>query len=178
MIALVVHSDPHQSARLSAHLMKIGFNVMTVESLVVADAMSRNMSIDLMIVEETIQGALSHRILLTAERRNPGMSAVLMTDKTGADADELFLLLPAVHALLAPNAPLNILNALVRSEMTHMAGRFRREKTTMAPPHVGAASTADHFLEGLPVSSVTPKESAPITTPAGVFQSVRREVVH
>ena len=115
MIALILRNDTATAPPMALTLIDMGFQVICVESLGAADAMVRGSQIDVVITDELIGNTLSHNLLLSVERRNPHASAFVLTDKKGTDADELFLLLPSVYALLPVNAPTQMLIRFVNN---------------------------------------------------------------
>lgn len=126
MIALVVQGDPYRAASTTAGLMRLGYQVITVESLRAAEAMSQLGVLDVLIVEERVQGDLTHKLILSAERRNPGVTAIMLTAKTGEASDELYLLLPALYAQLPLTADAATVSKFVHAGVAYSGDQLHR----------------------------------------------------
>lgn len=100
MQVLILDDDPAFQAQLARAMMGQGFNVLCVDTVPGAEAFLRLGMVDVLIAAERIGGKLSHAVALLAECRNPLLAAILRTDRTGADLDELFDLVPAVVGIL------------------------------------------------------------------------------
>lgn len=189
MIALIVQSNPYRAAATTAHLMRMGFQVMTVESLPAAEAMSHLGIVDLMVLDERINGDLTHKLILSAERRNPGLTALMLTSRKGPEADELYLLLPALYALLPYDAEPAMIAKLVSAGLSYAGENLHRILSqddtipvvpdaieliaeTQAEPALstGQQTTLSTLLG---VDDMAP----PAKTGAG-FQSIRTPVMH
>ncbi len=99
MKALILRDDTETAVASAQALMKKGFQVVCVESRHIARALLRIETIDLLVMDERIDGRLTHSIALSAERQNPYINAILMTDRTGQEVDELHDLLPCLYAI-------------------------------------------------------------------------------
>jgi len=99
MKALILRNDAEAGVATSRALIDKGFQVLCVETQAVAHALIRIDTIDLLVMDERVQGQLTHAIALSGERRNPYLSAILLTDRAGEDTDDLYGLIPALYAL-------------------------------------------------------------------------------
>jgi len=183
MIALVIQNDPFRAAATTSGLMKSGFQVMTVESLHAADAMAQIGVIDLLVAEERVKGDLTHRLILSAERRNPGVTAILMTDKTGEDADELYLLMPAVYAMLPLEADAPTVSRFVKAAMSYTGDQLHRSLDTPVDnwlptdvPSVSPDVSGPSAIRSTPMPLV--RDISPQPAVVAPFQSIRTPVMH
>jgi hypothetical protein len=100
MQVMVLEQDQFFQAQLASALMGKGFQVICVDNVGAAENFIRLDFIDILVFGERLEGKLSHSVALLAECKNPLVNAVLLTDRTGNDIDELFDLLPSVYAIL------------------------------------------------------------------------------
>ncbi|MEO1638070.1 MAG: hypothetical protein AAFU41_02330 [Pseudomonadota bacterium] len=126
MKALILRADPDASVATAHALTEKGFQVLCLQSQTVAHALIRIDTLDLLVMEEEVGGQLTHAIALSAERRNPGISAILMTDRASAEIDELYELVPSVYALVGTETPPALLAQLAQSATADMADRAAR----------------------------------------------------
>ncbi len=105
MQVLILEDDPAFQAQLAQAMMAKGFNVLCVATVPAAEAFLRLDMADVLIFGERIDGRLTHPVALLAECRNPLVAAVLLTDRTGPDLDELFDLMPRSSAFWAAVSP-------------------------------------------------------------------------
>ena len=99
MKALILRDDTEAAVACAQALLHKGFQVVCVENRHIARALLRIETIDLLLLDERIDGRLTHSIALTAERKNPYINAILMTDRTAPDVDDLYDLLPCLYAI-------------------------------------------------------------------------------
>lgn len=186
MIALVIQNDPFRAAATTTGLMKSGFQVMTVESLHAAEAMAQIGVIDLLVAEERVKGDLTHRLILSAERRNPGVSAILLTEKVGEDADELYLLMPALYAMLPVDSDAPVVAKFVRAAMSYAGDHLHRtlardDDAVIMPaidelPPIAPVEGRTPVIHTAPMSQI--EDLSPQPAPAAPFQSIRTPVMH
>ncbi|MDQ7071095.1 MAG: hypothetical protein Q9M48_10220 [Rhodobacterales bacterium] len=100
MQALVLNDNREAQTGITMALLKRGFHVINAESISVAMAYVGLGAIDLVVLNERIDGKLSHRVALSAEYHNPQVTTLLMTPRTDTDVDELYDLLPSLYCLL------------------------------------------------------------------------------
>ncbi len=131
MQVLILDDQIERRTRLSAVLSKFGIRIFLTGDQKTADSAIRNSVVDLFIAQERVGGKLTHSLVLLAEYRNPLASAILLTDRTDPDVDELFLLIPALHCLLATNCPPELIRKLA---IASMAGATdQRNRLVLAP---------------------------------------------
>ncbi|SFR47686.1 hypothetical protein [Litoreibacter janthinus] len=105
MQALVLSDDPATQLRLSAVLIKRGFQVAQCESVLMATAHVRACVFDLVAMEERVHGQLTHGVALSAEKRAPFVKTVLLSNRTDAGVEELYELLPSLVSIISPDLP-------------------------------------------------------------------------
>lgn len=103
MQALILSDDARVHHELSLPLTRRGFHIVHSESVMMATAHVRAWAFDLILMSETVGGQLSHRVALSAEKRAPFVKTLMMTNRTGADVEELYDLLPSLVSLVSPD---------------------------------------------------------------------------
>lgn len=121
MQVLILEDDPSFQAQLAQAMMGKGFNVLCVETVPAAEAFLRLDMADVLIAGERIGGRLSHPVALLAECRNPLVAAVLLTDRTGPDLDELFDLLPSLVGVLGRRVAPSVVTQVVMAAVADMS---------------------------------------------------------
>jgi len=121
MQVLILEDDPAFQAQLALAMMGKGFNVLCVETVPAAEAFLRLDMADVLIAGERIGGRLSHPVALLAECRNPLVAAVLLTERTGPDLDELFDLMPSLVAVLGRRVAPSVVTQVVMAAVADMA---------------------------------------------------------
>ena len=96
MKALILRSDAKASVATAHALIEKGFQILSVDTQAVAHALIRVDTIDLLVMDERIEGQLTHAIALSGERRNPYLSTILLTDRKAHETDDLFDLIPCL----------------------------------------------------------------------------------
>jgi hypothetical protein len=119
MKALILRQDAQAAAAVSRTLMDKGFQILCVEKLDVAHALIRVDTIDLLVMDERIDGQLTHAIALSGERKNPYLSAILLTDRTGEETDDLYALIPALYALAGMSVGADVIAKLALSAVSN-----------------------------------------------------------
>ena len=99
MRALILRNDPNAAMACSSALIEKGFQILCVDTRDVAETLVRLDLIDLLVMDERVQGDLTHTVALSGERHNPYVSTILMTDRPGDETDELYDLIPSLYAL-------------------------------------------------------------------------------
>jgi hypothetical protein len=115
MHVLILDDKVARQEAAAIGFMRAGFQVTATPSLSVAEACVCGGVLDLLIAVERLQGRLTHSLALLAEFHNPALSTVLITDRSGAETDELPELIPSVHSLVDGQATADSLVALGRS---------------------------------------------------------------
>lgn len=161
MQVMVLEQDQKRQAQLAQALMEKGFHVLCVESLDAAECFVRMDIVDVLVLGERVGGRLSHSLALLAECRNPMVSAVLLTERSGPDMDELFDLIPAVYAILGRDVAPRIVTQIVMSaisalvEETPRARSARRWQAAEAAEPVIEDAAFKDMLE--PVAAALPE---------------------
>lgn len=112
MKALILRQDPDAADVTSRALIDKGFQILCVSSLAVAHALIRVDTIDLLVMDERIDGQLTHAIALSGERRSPYLSTIMMTDRHGEETDDLYELIPCLYALAGMQTSAHVLGQL------------------------------------------------------------------
>jgi hypothetical protein len=121
MQVLILEDDPSFQAQLAQAMMGKGFNVLCVETVPAAEAFLRLDMADVLIAGERIGGRLSHPVALLAECRNPLVAAVLLTDRSGPELDELFDLMPSLVGVLGRRVAPSVVTQVVMAAVADMA---------------------------------------------------------
>ena len=118
MKALVLRSAVVQAAATCEKLIDMGFQVFSVESLLTAHSLIRIDTFDLLIMDEYINGHLTHAIALSGERRNPYLSVILLSDRPADQTEDLYDLIPALYAMAGAETSVHVLARLALSAVT------------------------------------------------------------
>jgi hypothetical protein len=148
MQVLILEDDPAFQAQLAQAMMGKGFNVLCVETVPAAEAFLRLDMADVLIAGERIGGRLSHPVALLAECRNPLVAAVLLTDRTGPDLDELFDLMPSLVGVLGRRVAPAVVTQVVMAAVADMASdsvRGRLAARWAAADRSDGAATPAHL---------------------------------
>ncbi|MFT6945324.1 MAG: hypothetical protein ACJAUW_001906 [Yoonia sp.] len=78
-------------------------------------------TIDLLVMDERIDGQLTHSIALSGERRSPYLSVIMLTDRDGAETDDLF---PCLYALAGSGTAPHVLGLLAMSAVSNVDEAF------------------------------------------------------
>ncbi|MCG3267273.1 imidazoleglycerol-phosphate dehydratase [Yoonia sp. I 8.24] len=119
MKALILRSNADAAVATARVLIEKGFQVLCVESHKVAYALVRLDTIDLLVMDETINGQLTHSLALSGERRNPYISTILLTERIGSQTDDLYDLIPCLHALVGQRTPAALLGQLAVASVSN-----------------------------------------------------------
>ncbi|WP_208349141.1 hypothetical protein [Pseudaestuariivita rosea] len=100
MHALILDSRFSTVGKIGAAVKARG--ITTKQKLTVEGALGflRTAPVDLLIIRECIGDAHSLSVALAAEYYNPNVATVILSDRKGDDADELFDLLPSLYSLM------------------------------------------------------------------------------
>jgi len=112
MQVLIVDDDVDRQADLTIAFMQAGFQTISTGSQAVAESCIRRGVIDLLVMAEQVGERLTHSLSLLAEYRNPMVATMLLTARSDADIEELFLLLPSLHSLVAPDIAPDLITKL------------------------------------------------------------------
>lgn len=134
MKALILRNDAAASLCTAHALIDKGFQILSVDTQALAHALIRLDTIDLLVMDERVEGQLTHAIALSAERRNPHLSAILVTDRTAEETDDLFELIPSLYGLVGHDTTPRILGKLALSAV-------------IAPPRLPAIIAQEEVIE-------------------------------
>ncbi|WP_296428585.1 imidazoleglycerol-phosphate dehydratase [Yoonia sp.] len=115
MKALILRSEAESAAACAQALINKGFQVLCVETRRVAHALIQLDTVDLLVLEERIDGQLTHALALSAERRNPYASVIIVTDRPGAETDELYDLIPCLYGVIGTQSSAALVSQLALS---------------------------------------------------------------
>lgn len=121
MQVLLLDDDHSRHEAVMTAFLKAGSHIMATSSLNVAEAILTHGYIDLLIASERLRDRLTHTTALFAEHRNPKVSTVMITDKSGEDADEIYELIPSVHCIVGSEVPAAIIFELGRASVVSQA---------------------------------------------------------
>ena len=120
MKALILQKDADAACATSRVLIDKGFQILCVETLTIAHALIRVDTIDLLVMDERFDGQLTHSIALSGERRSPYLSVIMLTDRDGAETDELYDLIPCLYALAGSGTAPHVLGQLAMSAVSNL----------------------------------------------------------
>ncbi|WP_133122495.1 imidazoleglycerol-phosphate dehydratase [Yoonia maricola] len=120
MKALILRADAKASVETAQALIDKGFQILSVDTQAVAHALIRVDTIDLLVMDERIEGQLTHAIALSGERRNPYLSAILLTDRTADETDDLYDLIPSLYGMVGSDTAPQLLGKLALSAVSNV----------------------------------------------------------
>lgn len=133
MRVMVLEEEGDRRAELAQRLAQQGHEVRSHADLFAAMADARATILDLLVLNEHVGGQLSHPLALLAEWRNPGLSAVMLTDREGEAREELAELLPMVRRVLPRRAPVAQVAGAAASLAAEMAVADAKATAPTAP---------------------------------------------
>ena len=145
----VIEDDPATRAGSAAALSRAGFAVTVAGSVEAAKAAVRRGAVDVLVMAERVGGRLAHDVALLAELRNPALGTIMLSDRTADEADEIFALLPSLHAVLGRSTPPRMLTDLALA-----SARWQGHEAPAVPPQADAAPPA-------------PQTAGPVARPPG-----------
>jgi ActR/RegA family two-component response regulator len=126
MKAMILRDDAADAVQTSRILASKGFQTLCVTSRDIAQAMIRADVIDLMVMDERIGTQLTHTLALSAERRNPFVSTIIMTDQGAGATDELYELIPSLYALIGTRTEAEVLGKVFLAAVANTEEAARR----------------------------------------------------
>ena len=126
MKALILRADAKASVKTAQALTDKGFQILSVDTQAVAHALIRIDTIDLLVMDERIEGQLTHAIALSGERRNPYLSAILLTDRGGEETDDLYDLIPCLYGMVGTDTSPELLAKLALSAVSSIGTAMAR----------------------------------------------------
>ena len=129
MQVMVLDQDQNLQVQLAGALMQKGFHVICVESIGAAENFIRRDFIDVLVMGERVGGKLSHSLALLAECRNPLVSAILLTDRTGPSLEEIFDLIPSIYGILGRKISPDIVAQIVLASTIGQTSETVRDRS-------------------------------------------------
>lgn len=120
MHVLIVEEFVPRLEALSIALIKTGFMVSSAMSPKMARSYIQQGAVDVLVLPEMLYGRRVHSLALLAEHQNPRVATILMTNRSDPDTDELFDLLPSVHAMVARRSTPQLVAQLVRASVDYL----------------------------------------------------------
>ncbi|WP_341368228.1 hypothetical protein [Yoonia sp. BS5-3] len=131
MKALILRNQPDAAIANAQALLGQGFQILHVENRDVAETLIRMDRIDLLVMDEELDGCLTHTIALSAERKNPYISSIIVTDRSREETDDLYDLIPSLYALVGHNTSPQIVGQLALSSMHDVDDRREKVRQTL-----------------------------------------------
>lgn len=131
MRALILQDDDAAAVSSSRALIDKGFQILCVKNRDVAETLIRMDKIDLLVMDEQVDGCLTHAIALSGERKNPFISSIIVTDRSKEETDDLYELIPSLYALVGNNTAPDLMGQLAHSSVTNLDAlreRVRRQR--------------------------------------------------
>lgn len=119
MQALILNSDRSVLRAHTVALLKHGFSVVNATSLEEAQDYSRLGAFDLVLMEERVEGRLTHTISLIAEQKKDDVITVLITDRADNALNELCDLLPSLNCFVGTGVSNDLLMKLIDAELAY-----------------------------------------------------------
>ena len=129
MQVLILEEDASLRTAVAAALTAEGFEVFAFGRLDPAKEAARRIPVDVLVLGETAEGRVAGDLALLAEWRNPGLGAILLTDRRGDAAEELFENIPCLQALVGRRAAPGLFVQFVVS-----AAASAKARAAMRPP--------------------------------------------
>jgi hypothetical protein len=155
MKALILQKDAAAACATSRVLIDKGFQILCVETLAVAHALIRVDTIDLLVMDEKVDGQLTHSIALSGERHSPYISLIMLTDRDGSETDDLYDLIPCLYALAGSGTAPHVLGQLAMSAVSNVDEAILRVNRRLAAEEVDAGPT-ENKLEDAIIIDVDP----------------------
>ncbi len=152
MKALILRADAKASVETARALIDKGFQILSVDTQAVAHALIRVDTVDLLVMDEKIEGQLTHAIALSGERKNPYLSAILLTDRKADETDDLYDLIPSLYGLVGSGTTPTLLAKLALSAVSSI-------ETTLARVAQNAAIEAEDMIDATDVDPLVPGDT-------------------
>ncbi|MDX8351281.1 imidazoleglycerol-phosphate dehydratase [Cognatiyoonia sp. IB215182] len=153
MRALILRHDPNAAVASSRALIEKGFQILCVDTRAAAEMLVRSDTIDLLVMDEQVQGEMTHTVALSGERQNPYISAILMTDRSREETDDLYDLIPSLYALVGVETAPSLVGQLAMASVVKTADMLAR---------VAENTAADIAEEALPDEPPMMLDDAPM----------------
>ena len=143
MKAMILRDDAADAVQTAHILVSKGFQTLCVTNRDIAQAMIRAEVIDLIVTDERVGRQLTHTLALSAERRNPYVSTIIMTDEGRQMTDDLYGLIPSLYALIGTRTETNLMGQIFVSAMANADEIARRIDRQLAADAADMAPDSD-----------------------------------
>lgn len=146
MKALILRQNVTAAVSYAQALMEKGFHITYAETRDFARELIKVDTVDLLVMDERVDGKLTHALALSAERRNPYVSTIMLTDRTGPETDELYSLIPCLYGLVGMDSPGRLISQLALASTENYdeaAARVSRNAALVAEDESIEDSDAD-----------------------------------
>ena len=126
MKAMILRADAADAVQTAHILASNGFQTLCVTSRDLAQAMIHAEMIDLMVMDQRVGTQLTLTLALSAERRNPYVSTIIMTDEGREVMDDLYGLIPSLYALIGTQTETALVSQIFLSAVANAAEVARR----------------------------------------------------
>lgn len=171
MKALILRNDSDAAVTSSQALLDKGFQILCVEKRDVAETLIRMETIDLLVMDEELDGCLTHTIALSAERKNPYISSIIVTERAREETDDLYDLIPSLYALIGQNTSSHIVGQLALSSVANIEDLRTRVRKTLAADVAEELAQDDRMIAVAEGFAVDAREDNGVDTPqdAGII---------
>lgn len=179
MRALILQTDSDAAVASSRALIDKGFEILCVKNRDVAETLIRMDTIDLLVMDEQIDGCLTHAIALSGERKNPYISSIIVTDRTKAETDDLYDLIPSLYALVGGETEPNLVGQLALSSVANVDDMRARVRKHLDADVADAVAADDLVLEDMAEVATAPERPAAVDvmTPPTIAEAPIRVVL-
>jgi hypothetical protein len=143
MKAMILRADAADAVQTAHILASKGFQTLCVTSRDLAQAMIHAEMIDLVVMDQRVGTQLTHTLALSAERRNPYVSTIIMTDEGREVMDDLYGLIPSLYALIGTQTETALISQIFLSAVANAEAVARRIDRQLAADAVDMAQGED-----------------------------------
>lgn len=147
MLVLLLDDQIDRHDELMATFWSAGLTMTATGNPAVAQTILSRTPADILILAERVAGRLTHSLALFAEHRNPNLSTLLISDRTDADTDELYDLIPSVRGILGGMVSPKLVLQLAKCEFGLLGNRPENQVSVMLPKQGQFFSQRAHTLE-------------------------------
>jgi len=134
MHVLLLDDDHDRHEDIMTAFLKAGYQITATSSLKVAEAILMYGYVDLLVATETLRDRLTHTTALFAEHRNPTVSTIMISDRSGTDVEELYELIPSVHCIVGSDISGKVILELGRASVVSQARTVSFSQIRAAAP--------------------------------------------
>lgn len=146
MKAIILRDNAADAVQTTLLLARKGFQTFCVSSRDIAKAMIDADTIDLIVMDERVGKHLTHSLALSAERRNPYVSTIIVTDQGAEATDDLYALIPSLYALIGTRTGADMMGQIVLSAVGNADEAARRIDRRLAAEAAELATPVDDDL--------------------------------